>query len=287
MSEAATAPSTAPTAQPWRLWKDKAPLAIGDEPLDIPTITLFAPEKPDGSAIVVCPGGGYAHLADHEGAPIAKFLNQTGITAFVLKYRLGPRYHHPAPLMDVSRAIRTVRHRAKELNLDPQRIGVMGFSAGGHLTATISTIFDTDDRDAQDPIDQESARPDIAVLCYPVITFEGVSAHLGSRKNLLGENPPAELLDHLSAEKNVNPHTPPSFIFHTVSDNGVPIENSMMYAAALRKNGIPFEAHFFQPGRHGVGLAEKDPVLKAWPGLCAAWLATHKFGQRASTRDGA
>jgi acetyl esterase/lipase len=275
MSEA----TTTQAATVWRLWKDKAPGAVGDEPADIPSIKLYQPEKPDGSTIIVCPGGGYTHLANHEGEPVARWLNTTGVTAFVLTYRLGPRYRHPAQLLDVSRAIRTVRHRAKELDLDSQRVGVLGFSAGGHLAATISTKFDTDERDARDPIGHETARPDVAVLCYPVITFEGVSAHLGSRKALLGENPPAELIDSLCADKNVNPHTPPTFLFHTVADTGVPIENSMQYAAALRKAGVAFEAHFFQPGKHGVGLATSDPVLKAWPGLCSTWLATQKFGR--------
>ena len=274
MSDATTQP-----AETWRLWKDKAPGALGDEAADVPSMKLYRPEKPDGSVIIVCPGGGYQHLANHEGEPIAHWLNSSGITAFVLTYRLGPRYHHPVMLMDVSRAIRTVRHRAKELELDGNRIGVIGFSAGGHLAATVSTIFDSDDRNTQDPIDRETARPDVAVLCYPVVTLEGVSAHLGSRKALLGENPPAELVDHLCADKNVTPHTPPTFLFHTVADAGVPVENSMQYAAALRKAGVAFEAHFFQPGRHGVGLAAADPVLKAWPGLCATWLVTHKFGR--------
>lgn len=275
MSEATTTQS----ANTWRLWKDKAPGALGNEPADIPSIKLHQPEKPDGSTIIVCPGGGYAHLAQHEGEPVAQWLNATGVTAFVLTYRLGPKYRYPAAFVDVSRAIRTVRHRAKELALDPARVGVLGFSAGGHLSSTISTHFDADERDSKDPIDHESARPDVAVLCYPVITLEGVSAHLGSRKMLLGENPPADLIDLLCNERHVTAHTPPTFLFHTVADTGVPIENSMQYAAALRKAGVAFEAHFFQPGKHGVGLASADPVLKAWPGLCAAWLATHQFGR--------
>ncbi len=222
-----------------RLWSGKAPGAIGDTPEDTPQITVYQPKDPDGSAIVVCPGGGYGALAEHEGQPMARWLNTFGVTGIVLQYRLGPRYHHPAPLIDVSRAIRTVR-ATKDWKIDPERIGVMGSSAGGHLSATISTHYDSDDRNVNDPIDQQTARPDVAVLLYPVITLEGVSAHVGSRKNLLGDKPSQELLDLLSNDKHVTPHTPPTFIFHTVADAGVPVENSMMYAMALRKAGIAF-----------------------------------------------
>ena len=273
MSEA----TTTQAMMTWRLWEGKAPGAVGDEPADIPNIKLYRPENPDVSAIIVCPGG-YNHLAPHEAEPIAKWLNNAGVTAFVLSYRLAPRYRWPAAFLDVSRALRTVRHRAKELDLDEKRVGVLGFSAGGHLAATVSTHFDSDDRDANDPIDQQSARPDIAVLCYAVITFTGLSAHTGSRKALLGDNPTEEMIDLLSNEKHVTPHTPPTFLFHTVADTSVPFENSVMYATALRKAGVPFELHLFQPGKHGVGLAEADPVLKAWPGLCATWLSRHHFG---------
>lgn len=262
-----------------RLWEGKAPLAVGQEPADVPEIKIYRPTEPDGSVIIVCPGGGYGHLAAHEGEPVARLLNTVGVTGIVLKYRLGPRYHHPAPLMDVSRAIRTVRAKAKEWELDTSRVGVLGLSAGGHLAATVSTWFDRDDRDAKDPIDQLSNRPDVSILCYPVITLSGVSAHVGSRKALLGDNPDAALVDSLSLEKQVTPHTPPTFLFHTTSDTSVPCENSIMYATALRKAGVGFEMHLFQPGRHGVGLAEKDPVLSAWPGLCLKWLSGKKFGR--------
>ena len=174
MSESNTKPSI------HRLWPDKAPLAIGDMPADIPQIAVYRPANADGSAIVVCPGGAYTMLAEHEAEPIARWLNTFGVTATVLTYRLGPRYHHPAPFIDVSRAIRTVRARAAEWKIDPKRVGVIGFSAGGHLSATVSTYFDTDPRDAKNPIDQLSSRPDVAVLAYPVITLEGVSANVGS-----------------------------------------------------------------------------------------------------------
>jgi acetyl esterase/lipase len=282
MADTATTQSAAAAAEVMRLWKGKAPLAVGDEPADVPEIAIYRPEKPDGSAIVICPGGAYMHLAPHEGAPVAQFLNRTGVTGFVLKYRIAPRYHHPAPLTDVSRAIRTVRARGKEWGIDPKRVGVMGFSAGGHLAASVSTLFDQDHRDTNDPVDRATARPDVSVLCYPVITLGGVSAHTGSRRNLIGEGAKPEMVDALSAEKQVTPHTPPAFLFHTVSDAGVPVENSVMYAMALRKAGVPFEMHLFEPGKHGVGLAEGDAVLKAWPGLLATWLSTRNFGRASS-----
>ncbi|MEO6436271.1 MAG: alpha/beta hydrolase [Tepidisphaeraceae bacterium] len=262
-----------------RLWETRAPLATGDEPADIPEIAIHRPKQPDRSAIVVCPGGGYGALAAHEAGPIAAWLNTLGVTGVVLKYRLAPRYRHPAMLIDVSRAIRTVRARAKEWKLDEKRVGVLGFSAGGHLAATVSTQFDSDDREP-DAINDLSSRPDVSVLLYPVITLSGVSAHVGSRKNLLGDNPAPEMLDALSADRNVTAHTPPAFLFHTVADAGVPVENAILYALALRKAGVPFELHCFEPGQHGVGLAEKDPVLSVWPRLCAAWLATRRFGER-------
>jgi acetyl esterase/lipase len=209
---------------------------------------------------------------------VARWLNTLGVTGVVLTYRLAPRYRYPAAFLDVSRAIRTLRHRAKELELDPARIGVLGFSAGGHLAATISTRFDSEERDANDPIEQQSARPDVAVLLYPVIMLDGVSSHVGSRKALLGEDPEPAMVEALSAERQVTPHTPPTFLFHTVADPGVPVENSMQYAAALRKAGVAFEMHLFEPGKHGVGLAESDPVLRAWPGLCGTWLRGKRFG---------
>jgi acetyl esterase/lipase len=261
-----------------RLWDGKAPGAIGDEAADVPMIKILRPPSPDGSAIVVCPGGGYGHLAPHESEPIARWLNATGITGIVLTYRLAPRYRHPAPLQDVSRAIRTVRARAKELELDPKRIGVLGFSAGGHLSATISTKFDDGDATSSDPIERVSSRPDVSVLCYPVITFTEISAHTGSRKNLLGPDATQEMIERMSAERHVTPRTPPAFLFHTVADQAVPVENSLLYAAALRKSGVPYAMHLYEKGKHGVGLAENDPVLKTWPKLCSDWLASHGFG---------
>ena len=266
-----------PTPMP--LWPNAAPGAKGTEPEDIPTISLYAPPagKANGAAIVVCPGGGYGHLADHEGHTIAVWLNSIGVTAAVLKYRLGPRYGHPAPMQDAARALRTVRARAKEWNLDPNRIGIWGFSAGGHLASTMATHFDDGNPHASDPIERVSSRPDVAVLAYPVISMAEGTTHAGSRKNLLGANPPPELVALLSNEKQVTPKTPPTFLFHTADDSAVSVENSFLFAEALRKAKVPYELHVFEKGRHGVGLAQNDPALSAWPKLLESWLRVRGF----------
>jgi len=270
-------PNTRPA--PFPLWPDGAPGAKGSLPEDTPTLSLYRPAdgKANGAAIVVCPGGGYARLADHEGHNVAVWLNSIGITAVVLKYRLGPRYAHPAMMQDVSRAISTVRARSPEWKLDAKRIGVMGFSAGGHLASTAATHFDDGDTSSTDPARRVSSRPDIVILAYPVITMTEASVHAGSRRNLLGENPSKELLDLLSNEKQVTSRTPPAFLFHTEDDSGVPVENSLMFAAALRRAKVPYELHVFEHGRHGVGLAPDDPVLSAWTGLLRNWLRVHGF----------
>jgi acetyl esterase/lipase len=257
------------------LWPGAAPGAVGDEPADKPSITVFpAPaDKANGAALMICPGGGYGGLAvDHEGKAIADWMNSVGVTAFVLRYRLGPRYHHPAPLQDVQRAIRIVRTRAAEWKLDPKRIGVIGFSAGGHLASSVSTHFDAGDPAAQDPVDQQSCRPDFAILCYPVITMTEPWMHKGSKRNLLGEDPDPKLADSLSSDKQITAQTPPTFLFHTADDAGVPVENSVHYFLALRKAKVPAEMHLFEHGQHGVGLAPKDPALSKWPAICEAWL---------------
>jgi acetyl esterase/lipase len=270
-------PAAQPPALP--LWPAGAPGAKGAQPEDIPSIQHYpAPaDKASGAAIVVCPGGGYRALAPHEGHSIAVWLNSVGVTAFVLKYRLAPRYGHPAPMQDVQRALRTVRARAAEWKIDPQRIGVMGFSAGGHLSSTAATHFDDGDAGAKDPLERVSSRPDLAILCYPVITMTPEFGHAGSRRNLLGENPTPELVELLSNEKRVTARTPPVFFFHTQDDPGVPVENSLLFAAALRKAKVPFELHAFEHGRHGVGLAANDPALGAWPKLLENWLRTKGF----------
>jgi acetyl esterase/lipase len=259
-----------------KLWPNGAPLATGETEKDQPTLTLFpAPaDKATGTAVVICPGGGYSGLAtDHEGVQIAKFFNNVGVSAFMLKYRLATSgYHHPAPLLDAQRALRTVRARAKEWNVDPQRIGVMGFSAGGHLASTLGTHFDAGKTDASDPIDQLSCRPDFLILCYPVIMFDSPYTHRGSQTRLLGENPDPKLLESLSNEKQVTKDTPPTFLFHTNADAGVVPENSVMFYLALRKNGVPAELHIYQDGPHGIGLGAKVPGTNSWPERLTEWL---------------
>ena len=258
-----------------RLWPEGAPGAVGTEEQDRPSLTLYLPEpsQSNGTAVVVCPGGGYAMLAvDHEGRQVAKWLNSLGVTAFVLKYRLGPRYHHPAPLLDAQRAVRTARARAAEWKIDAGRIGVWGFSAGGHLASTAGTHFDPGVADSPDLIERASSRPDFLILSYPVVTMKPPYTHGGSRKNLLGTTPDSQLVDTLCNDTQVTARTPPTFLMHTNADTAVPPENSVLFYLALRKAGVPAELHVYQQGRHGVGLATKDPVLSAWPNALAAWL---------------
>jgi acetyl esterase/lipase len=199
-------------------------------------------------------------------------LNDRGITAFVLKYRLGPKYHHPIEIGDAQRAIRWVRLHAKEYGYDEKRIGIWGFSAGGHLASTAGTHFDLGKRDASDPIERQSSRPDFMILAYPVITFTAPYLHQGSRDNLLGERPDPALIELLSNEKHVTADTPPTFLFHTTEDKTVPVENSVYFYLALRKAGVPAEIHIYEKGAHGLGLAPGDPVVKSWTDRLADWL---------------
>jgi acetyl esterase/lipase len=247
----------------------------------MPTLTEYrAPEATrTGATIVVCPGGGYEHLADHEGEPVAQWLNTLGIDAFVLKYRLGPDNRHPAMLQDAARAIRTVRSTAETAHRDPARVGVLGFSAGGHLSSTISTQFDAGDPNAADPIDRVSSRPDLSVLIYPVITMDMTYGHTGSRHNLIGADASQELIDALSNDKRVTEDTPPAYLVHSVDDDAVPVEHALMYAAALRKHSIPFEMHIYEHGGHGYGLAHHDAALNEWQTACAHWLRRHGFAR--------
>jgi acetyl esterase/lipase len=264
-----------PNAEPETilLWPDGAPGALGQEDGDRPTLTIFRARQPSGASVVVAPGGGYAALAsNHEGRQVANLLNAAGVTAFVLKYRLGPRYHHPIELGDAQRAIRLVRARAQEFGLAADRIGMMGFSAGGHLTATAGTHFDAGKPDASDPIDRVGCRPDFLVLAYPVISFDPAIAHGGSVRNLLGENPDPKLIEDLSNDLRVTPQTPPTFLFHTNADTGVVAENSVRFYLALRRNKVPAELHIFENGPHGVGLALGDSALSQWPVLLTNWL---------------
>jgi acetyl esterase/lipase len=260
---------------PILLWPDGAPGAFGREDPDQPSLLIHLPSatKATGAGVVVCPGGGYGHLAmDHEGRQIAEWLNSLGVAAFVLKYRLGPRYRHPAPLQDAQRALRYVRLRAKEFGLVGDRMGIWGFSAGGHLASTVGTHFDSGNASATEPIDRMSSRPDFMILAYPVISMSSEYTHRGSRNNLLGENADTKLVENLSNEKQVTPQTPPTFLFHTDEDTGVPAENSIAFYLALRKAGVPAEIHIYQRGKHGVGLAAADPILATWSVRLADWM---------------
>ena len=263
------------------LWPNGTPGAKGELPRDIPTLTPFlAPAgNNSGSAIVICPGGGYGGLASHEGATYAQFLQQHGINGFVLKYRLGSAgYRHPIMLGDAARALRTVRANAKQWKIDPDKIGIMGSSAGGHLASTLLTHFDAGNPQANDPIDRISSRPSLGILCYPVITL-GEFTHRGSKRNLLGDKPAAELVELLSNEKQVTGNTPPTFLWHTVQDKAVPVENSLQFATALRKAGVPFALHVYQKGRHGIGLADKPPFknIHPWAKDLVFWLKAQGF----------
>jgi acetyl esterase/lipase len=257
------------------LWQGPAPGALGTQDSDIPAITVFLPRTmaTNTPAVIVCPGGGYVNLAsNHEGRQVASYLNSLGIAAFVLRSRLGPRYHHPVELSDAQRAIRMLRAHASEWRIDPTRIGIMGFSAGGHLAMTASTLFDAGDPNARDPIDRPGSRPDFTVLGYPVISMTEPWTHQGSKNNLLGANPDPELVKKLSGELAVTKQTPPAFLFHTNADTAVPAENSVYYYLGLRKAGVSAEMHIFENGPHGVGLANDDRALSEWSKLLANWL---------------
>jgi len=276
MGQAQTAsPPPLQDGQVIRLWRGQAPGALGTDDSDVPAITVYLPRNvgPSTPAAIVCPGGSYRNLAsNHEGRQVASFLNSLGMAAFVLRYRLGPRYHHPIELGDAQRAIRTVRAYAAEWKLDPTRIGIVGFSAGGHLAMTASTRFDAGRDAAEDPVDRANSRPDFAVLGYPVISMVEPWTHRGSRTNLLGESPDPELARSLSGEQAVTPQTPPTFIFQTNEDTTVPAENAVYYYLALRKASVPAEMHIFERGAHGLGLANDNPALSAWSSLLANWL---------------
>lgn len=257
------------------LWPEGAPGAVGDEEADRPLISLHLPdpEKANGTAVIVCPGGGYVGLAeDYEGIDCAEWLRSMGVAAFVLRYRVSPRYRHPAPLQDIQRAIRTVRSRSAEWGVDPNRIGIWGYSAGGHLCATAGTHFDDGNPDDADPIERPGCRPSFLILGYPLITFLPPYTHPGCIENLLGENQDESLIQSLSNETMVTPETPPTFIFQTDSDECVQPENSVLFYLALRKAGVPAELHIYERGPHGVGMAPDDPILSEWPKQLRLWL---------------
>jgi len=263
------------------LWSDGAPGAKGDTENDKPSLTIYLPpkEKANGTSVVVCPGGGYGGLSfDYEGHKIAKWLNSNGIAAFIVRYRcMAGGYNHPYPLLDAQRSIRMVRSKATEFNIDPSKIGIIGFSAGGHLASTTGTHFDAGKEDAKDAIDKVSCRPDFMILIYPVITMTQDFCHTGSRDNLLGANPDKKLLESMSSELQVTPQTPPTFLVHTEQDTCVPAENSISFYLALRKANVPAELHVFQKGEHGYNLGEQMPTASAWPDMCLKWLKDIKL----------
>ena len=262
------------------LWNGAAPGALGTDERDIPALTVYLPRAMNARtpAMIVCPGGGYRALAsNHEGRQVAGYLNSLGIAAFVLRYRLGPRYHHPIELGDAQRAIRTLRSHAEEWRLDPARIGIMGFSAGGHLAMSASTLSDPGNPGSEDIIDRTGSRPDIVVLGYPVISMGAPWTHLGSKSNLLGDDAEPDLARRLSGEHAVTKDTSPTFIFQTNEDRTVPAENSLHYFLALRQAGVPAEMHVFERGPHGVGLANEDASLAPWSTLLANWLRGRGF----------
>ncbi len=263
------------------LWPAGAPGALGTSDNDIPTITPYLPDGTNatGAAMVICPGGGYGGLAPHEGNDYALWLNQHGVTCFVLKYRLGSHgYRHPVMLEDAARAVRWVRAHADDYKIDTHRVGIMGSSAGGHLAATLLTHFDAGNPNSSDVIERQSSRPDLGILCYAVITM-GKFTHEGSKENLLGKNPSPELVENLSNELQVTPNTPPCFLWTTFEDTTVPMENSMMFAEALRKNHVPFDLHVYQKGGHGMGLKDKPPFAHPhpWAADCLFWLKVQNF----------
>ncbi|MCX6874164.1 MAG: alpha/beta hydrolase [Verrucomicrobia bacterium] len=281
----ATFQAPAQDAQPVQLWSAAAPGALGTEGKDIPTLTPY-PAKSDkatGAAVVICPGGGYGGLAGHEGKDYALWLNEQGITGFVLKYRLGSAgYRHPVMLGDAARAVRLVRARATEWQVDPKRVGIMGSSAGGHLAATLLTHFDAGDAKASDVVERQSSRPDLGILCYAVISM-GPNTHQGSKHNLLGDAPSDELVKLLSNELQVTPQTPPCFLWHTWEDSAVKVENTLDFALALRRAGVRFDLHIYEKGGHGLGLGSgtDDPSKWLdWTRDCASWLKVEGFGRK-------
>lgn len=264
-----------------KLWEEETPGYESAEERFEPYMKPYLLERNSpGGAVIVLPGGGYQGRADHEGEPVALWLNSIGLSAFVVQYRVAP-YRHPYPLLDAQRAIRLVRHHAQEWSIDPERIGILGFSAGGHLAAWASNDHDSGDPEALDPVERQSSRPNASILCYPVISFNEFS-HEGSVHNLLGEHPSEAMRRTLSMQHAVKPGTPPAFLWHTSDDGAVPVENSLLYAGALSKHQIPFELHVFPHGRHGLGLAEEEPDASRWTELCEGWLRSIGFMAQAA-----
>lgn len=276
-----------------RLWEGDAPGAKGKEDKDIPTLTIYRPDKPNGASVVLTPGGGYHAVSEYEGTGNALYLNQFGITAFVLKYRIAPDYQHPCMLQDAQRAIRLVRYHAKEWGLDPSRVGVMGGSAGGHMACMAAVHGEPAQDKVLDPIDRLSSRPDVAILCYAVITMMGNEfvpgqfADMESKDCLLGTEPSEGLCVYMSGEKMVSKNTPPCFVWNTLGDDDVAVENALDFVYALRKNAVPFALHVYEKGGHGHAPIQWErvndkPVLKdvephPWAKDLVEWLKIRKF----------
>ncbi len=254
------------------LWPDDPPLGENAK-ADDPEMTIYLPPSPNGAAVVIFPGGGYWGLAmDHEGHQVAQWLNSFGVAGIIVNYRRGPGAQHPVPLMDAQHAIRTVRHNAAAWNIDPNRVGTLGFSAGGHLTSCTGVFFDLGDKDAEEPIEQQSCRPNFMVLVYPVISMTEEYMHKGSRNNLIGTDGDSELAQKMSTDLQVTADTPPTFLILSDEDKSVPAENSVHFYLALRKAGVPAEMHIFEKGAHGFGLAQLDYIKSSWMGLCQRWM---------------
>jgi acetyl esterase/lipase len=279
------------------LWESGAPGALGSEPKDVPMalVRLPASDAPTG-ALVICPGGGYGTLAiDHEGHQIAAWANEMGLAAIICDYRhRGKGYGHPAPSDDANRAIRLTRAKAKQWNIDPNRVGIIGFSAGGHLVSTILTQGEVATSDLEktkaddssavkaenaDPISKQSSRPDFGILCYPVIMFGTSETHKGSEKNLLGPSPDPKLVESFANHLRVTPNTPPTFVMHTSEDRVVPVANAIAFYGAMMQNKVPGELHIYEYGRHGIGLGHNIPGAFDWPEACKRWLRSRKIIQ--------
>ncbi len=263
------------------LWPAGAPGAIGDEAADVPSIAVFLPPRwrASGAGMVICPGGAYKMLmTSYEGTDIARWLNSFGVAGFVLSYRIAPRYHYPAPMLDVQRAVRLIRANAGRFGIRGDRIGVIGFSAGGHLASIALTHFDNGNPHAGDVVDRFSSRPDFGILAYPIITAHPPWTHQPSIENLLGPTPDPALLDEMSTDLGVNSGTPPTFLMHTAEDTAVPVENSLLFYNAMRRAHVPGELHIYQEGPHGAGLANGRhgaywvPSLLPWSIDAERWL---------------
>lgn len=261
-----------------RLWSGEIPGALGTADKDIPILTCFRPdpETATGAAIIICPGGGYGHLAmDHEGKQIAECFNRIGVTAFVLRYRLpSDGYRHPVPLMDAQRAIRLVRSHAEDWKIDPAKIGIIGFSAGGHLASSAGTHFEKPvvPEGKTDAVDAISCRPDYMVLVYPVISMQEGLTHGGSRNNLLGNEPSPELVELMSNEQQVTSLVPPTFLVHADDDQAVLPENSVRFYLACRKAEVPAELHLYLKGGHGFGMRPSAGPAAKWTESCEKWM---------------